>query len=303
MHLRDVAVPDDLDALERLFEVVTECDGHRPIGEHKYLDLLHPQPERVRGLVGEHDGHPVSYLAISPTQEEGTWAMELAVHPLHRSRSEVSQLVEAGLARVEEAGGKRVRVWAFQPNFVEVLESLGFEPERELRQLRRPLPAGEDPEFPPGVEVRGFRLGIDEETWLAVNNAAFAGHPENGSWTREILEDRKRQAWFDPDGFRMAWEGSDLVGFCWTKLHDGERGELVTDHPVGEIYVIAVAPHARGRGLGKALVLEGLRYLAEEAGATTGMLYVDVGNTAGLRLYASLGFRLDHVDRSLIREL
>lgn len=280
--------------------MVTECDGHPPIGEHKYLDLLHPEPDRVAGLVAEDGEAIVAYLALSPTQQEDTWAMELAVHPMHRNPATLNRLVETGLEFARTHHAKKMRVWAFQPNVADVLERAGFSPERELRQLRRPLPHPELPVFPPGVVVRGFRPGIDEEDWLTVNNAAFAGHPENGAWTREILADREAQEWFDPEGFRMAWEEDSLVGFCWTKVHPPSVGH---PQPTGEIYVIAVAPWAQGRGLGRNLVLEGLRYLWEVRRVPWAMLYVDADNTRGIALYDDLGFRLDHVDRSFVKEL
>ena len=92
----------------------------------------------------------------------------------------------------------------------------------------------------------------------------------------------------------MAWQGDDLVGFCWTKVHEGG---------VGEIYIIAADPAWQGRGLGKALVLEGLRHLSEQEGCTIGMLYVDAANRKALQLYERLGFWVDHIDRSFIRYL
>lgn len=294
VNLRPVRRPEDLPALDSLFETITECDGHPPIGEHKYLDLLHSEPEQVTGLVGEEQGVPVAYVAVGPTQEPGMWVIEPALHPLHRSRRTTRWIVDAGVGRALEAGADRVRCWAFLPNLVTVLEDAGFAPERELRQMRISLPARGRPGFPGGVEVREFRPGVDDHAWLTVNNAAFKGHPENGNWTAEVLADRRRQSWFDPEGFRMAWEGGSLIGFCWTKIH--EDG-------VGEIYVIGVAPEHQGRGLGRALVLEGLRYLADDRNLARGMLYVDAGNDAALALYENVGFRLDHVDRSLVRGL
>jgi mycothiol synthase len=289
MHLRLVRLPDDLEALDRLFGVVEECDGHRPIGDHKYLDLRHSDPAGVVGLVGEEPvGVVVAYAALSEFGE-GIWGLEVALHPLHRARSDFQGLIHAGVGEVARRGGRTVRAWAFQPNLAAELERSGFENERELRQIRVDLPVGEPPAFPDRVEVRPFRPGIDEPAWLAVNNRAFAGHPENGAWTSQVLEDRKRQAWWNPEGFRVAWEEDRIVGFCWTKLHD---------HAVGEIYVIAVDPDEQGRGLGRALVLEGLRYLAEVHRCREGMLYVDAFNTRANALYEDLGFRLDHVDRS-----
>lgn len=295
MRVRPVDAPIDLPALERLFALAGECDGHPPLGEHKYLDLVQGDPERTRGLVAEGPGgEMVAYIAVGASAPAGTSVLEFALHPLHRSRSEMRALVEAALSAVRAAGGTQARVWAFQPQFVSVLEAAGFVPERELRQLRVSLPVPDRPAFPPGVEVWPFRVGRDEEAWLRVNNAAFLGHPENGAWTLEVLSDRERQPWFSADGFRMAWENDDLLGFCWTKQHGSE---------VGEIYVIAVAPAHQGRRLGRALVLEGLRYLAAEAGATRGMLYVDADNHRATSLYERLGFRLDHLDRSLVRSI
>jgi mycothiol synthase len=91
----------------------------------------------------------------------------------------------------------------------------------------------------------------------------------------------------------MAWIGDELGGFCWTKQHNEE---------LGEIYVIAVNPRHRRQGLGRALVLEGMRSLSVR-GMSSVMLYVDADNAAGLALYRDLGFRLDHVDRSFVRDL
>lgn len=291
VDLRPAVPADDIDILRTLFDVVAECDGHPPIGEHKYLDLLHAEPSETTGLVGESNGEIAAYVAMAATQEQGTWAIELAIHPLHRARHEVASLIDAAVARVRKAGGAKVRIWAFQPNYADILEAAGFEPERELLQLRRPLPIHERPDFPTGVDVGGFRSGVDDESWLRVNNAAFAGHPENGSWTEDILEDRKAQPWFDAEGIRMARESGELVGYCWTKIHEG----------VGEIYIIAVDPASQRRGLGRALVLEGLAYLGRKVSNV--MLYVDSDNEPARNLYRELGFRLDHVDRSFVKFL
>lgn len=293
MRYRPVKRPEDVSALDELFEIAHESDGHRPIGEHKYLDLLHADPGRETGIVAIEDSEIVGYLAVSETQQPHVWAMEVALHPMHRSRSEIRSILRAGLDRIGP-DARLVRMWAFQPHLVEVLDEMGFVTERELRQLRCRLPLEERFELPPGIVLRRFRPGQDEEAWLRVNNAAFAGHPENGAWTREILEHRKRQPWFDPEGFLMAWEDRELVGFCWTKMHDGG---------MGEIYVIAVAPGHQRRGIGAALVSEGLGDLEQRRGAEMGMLYVDADNTAGIALYERLGFRLDHVDRALVKRL
>lgn len=287
-----MARPADVDPLHSLFEMAERADGHRPIGEHKYLDLLHAEPDIETGLVGEIESELVAYVALAP-RPDSTWTMELVVHPLHRHPEVLRAVIDGGVDRVRSGGGKRVRVWAFQRHVVEALLASGFTIERELLQMTSGLTDLGQPHLPDGVALSPFRIGVDEEEWLRVNNAAFTEHPENGWWNRSILEDRFRQSWFDPSGFLLAREGDRLVGFCWTKLLD-ER--------TGEIYVIAVDPTARRAGLGRALVLSGLHHL-QSRGCQEAVLYVDRQNHPAVSLYDRLGFALDHVDRSFVRAL
>jgi mycothiol synthase len=147
------------------------------------------------------------------------------------------------------------------------------------------------PVFPPGVTLRTFRPGEDEERWLAVNGRAFAHHPEQGSWTSQDLALREAEPWFDPDGFFLAERDGRLIGFHWTKVHPGQGG----DPPMGEVYVVGVDPGQQGGGLGRALTLAGLAYLRDR-GLSQVMLYVDEDNAPAVRMYTGLGFSRWHVD-------
>src|SRR6185437_13617964 len=101
-----------------------------------------------------------------------------------------------------------------------------------------------DAPLPAGVRLRTFRPGADDEAWLALNAAAFADHPEQGSWTLQDLHARMAESWFDPQGFLLAeTEDGELAGFHWTKIHggDGHGHQHSGDHghePIGEVYVV-----------------------------------------------------------------
>ena len=177
-------------------------------------------------------------------------------------------------------------VWSHgrRSRLVGPLEHAGFVRERELHQLRRPLdvehPLLADPPLADDVVVRTFVPGSDDAAWLALNAAAFIHHPEQGGWDQRDLQARIDEPWFDPAGFLLAERDGVLIGFHWTKLHpDG----------VGEVYVLGVSPDAQGLGLGRALLVRGLRHLAGR-GCPAVLLYVDGDNTAALHLYERDGF-------------
>ena len=168
-----------------------------------------------------------------------------------------------------------------------LLEQRGFVQSRVLHQLRRPgAEPVTQPNVPDGIDVRPFHPGRDEEAWLAVNSAAFAHHPEQGGVTLEDLRALEAEPWFAADGFFLAWRGTELLGYHWTKIHpDGN----------GEVYVLGVSPAAQGLGLGRVLLDVGLRHLAGK-GCPEVLLYVDESNTGAMHLYESNGFARFDVD-------
>ena len=166
----------------------------------------------------------------------------------------------------------------------------GWAVDRALLRMVAPLPAPDAYEQVSGFTIREFEPG-DEAALLAVNNAAFAGHPEQGGWSLEDLSTRFAYPWFEPDGLRMLWSDDQLAAFHWTKQHGGG---------LGEVFVLAVDPAFHGRGLGRVITAEGLRYLGEQ-GCSTVQLYVDAASGAAVALYESFGFLTTESHRSFRR--
>ena len=282
---------DESEAVEvrALATAAAAADGTAPLGEQVLLRLRSGDVTHL--LARDGGGGLLGVAQLEPAAA----AAELVVHPEHRRGGLGRRIVEELLERT----GGSLRVWAHgqHPGAVALAARLGFTAVRELWQMRRslldPLP---EPELPPGVRLRAFVPGQDDEEFLRVNNAAFDWHPEQGGWDLETLRGRYEQPWFDPEGFLLHEREGKLAGFCWTKVHAAH------EPPLGEIYVVAVDPGFKGLGLGRELVLAGLDHLAGR-GLTVGMLYVDADNAGALRLYEDLGFECDHVDRAYVGDV
>ncbi|MGH3489639.1 MAG: mycothiol synthase [Actinopolymorphaceae bacterium] len=292
--------PGELAGVEHLVAAAARVDGVRALDEQATLHLAAPgSTHLLTGDVVAGDQRLITgYARLErPGQPDGPTEVsgDLVVHPDHRRRG-LGRLLVDGL--VVHAAGRPVQLWAHgpHPGAASLAVATGFVPIRELAWLRRALagadaPALPDVPTPEGVTIRTFRPGHDDDAWLALNAEAFERHPEQGRWTRTDLDARLGAAWFDPAGFFVAERDGrpgHLLGFHWTKVHEGEvRGD--EPGPVGEIYVLGVAPEAQGAGLAKALAVTGLRYLRDRALRSV-MLYVEADNKAAVGLYKRLGF-------------
>jgi mycothiol synthase len=292
--------PADVAGIRALADQVETTTGIAPFGDDAWTGM-HAAPGRDRGLLAG-TGDAYAHLAHHHAAE---WSLEVAVRP--GTPDVRADLLTAALDLVAREGGGRVTLWAHGTTAVddELARRAGFAPERELLQMRVALPLadvdGQAPvRWPDGVSVRTFVTGQDEAAWVAVNNRAFDGHPEQGAWTVAMLEQREREPWFDPDGLLLAFDADGLAGSCWTKVHPPQPPR--EPDALGEIYVIGADPSRHGRGLGRALTAAGLASLADR-GIAVGMLFVDAANVAAVGLYRALGFVTARTDRAYERDV
>lgn len=136
--------------------------------------------------------------------------------------------------------------------------------------------------LPDGFTVQGVHTPDDGRQRAAVTYAAFRSH--------------------------SAWEDycADYARFRESAVYDAERDLLVLSpegrgasacclwfdavNTVGLFEPVATHPDFQGQGLGKAVMLEGMRRM-KAAGMRRAILGFDPNNRAALALYTSLGFR------------
>lgn len=296
---------DTVRAVLDLARAARAADGVGPLSEQSLLRLRHGSAAATHGIArtreNGHENGPgngsdnasesgiVGYLQLVP--DDGATVAELVVAPRHRRRGVGTAL---GAWAIERLGPARpLRAWAHGdgPAAAGLAAALDFERGRMLLQMRRqvgePLPPVQ---VPPGVTIRTFRPGADDEAWVRVNARAFASHPEQGRLVLADLHERLSEPWFDAAGFFVAERAGParLVGFHWTKVHDEPE-------PIGEVYVVGLDPDEQGTGLGLALTVTGLAHLAA-AGLPAVMLYADETNAGAVRMYERLGFVRTSVD-------
>lgn len=169
----------------------------------------------------------------------------------------------------------------------DALESRGWRHHSSSFELMRDV--GEDwtpaaPEYPPGVAVRAFGVGDAAAMYhLIYTEAGWAdvpGHPhrEFDGWRSLFITGTT-----DPEQQVLAWRGDRLVGVS--------IGRIFADG-TGWIAQLAVARDERGNGLGRALLLDGLRR-RQAGGATRLGLQVQAENRNALDLYLKTGLQID----------
>jgi mycothiol synthase len=287
----------DREAVLRLLTRATDTDGVVPLSEHARLRIKHGGEADVWNLVARRlspeGSRLVGYAHLDKTDPEEGPAAELVVDPDFRRAGVGGALFDALRMKVSaRRGDKALRIWAHGalPGAERLAASRHLTAFRELWVMARAV-RGEGSDLPaahdlPGIEIRPFRPGVDDEAWVALNAKAFARHAEQGSMTVADLRQRMAEPWFDAGGFFLAWRGEHLAGFHWTKAHSPT---------VGEVYVVGVDPDEQGGGLGRALTLVGLAYLRDR-GVDEVILYVDGDNAAAVAVYTKLGFARRSVD-------
>jgi mycothiol synthase len=277
------------DALMQLDAAVCAATTWAPFGEGVWRDLVSPGRGSFAALTLEQN---MPLAAVYASESEKVWSLGLGALPGH-----LPPLAEA-LSKIAGLGAEQITAWVLNSDDTtslavsQLLSTSGFVEASRLLRLEVSLPV-EALSLPSGFALRAFDEERDSQSWLETNNRCFVGHPEQGNWSMEKFRNRRAEAWFRSEDLLVAHLDDIFVGFCWTKT------SIETARPpIGEIYVIAVAPEFGGRGIGSALCSQGLAHLEKKHHSEIGMLYVDASNEAAIKTYDKLGLKSVREDRA-----
>ena len=274
-----------------LIKAAHDFDGTPPIAEHVLLHLRHGGDKSDSHIVFEEGNQVIAYAHLDTTDLVAGPSVEAVVHPNHRGKGLGSLILKEAV----KVCGDKTRIWSHGdlPAAKAIAASLKLE--RLWSNLLMSRSLGEIQPVTSKYPIRTFIPDLDNQAFLSLNNKVFANYPDQGGWSEDDLRVRLNEEWFQKEGFFVAEDKGELIGFCWTKIHgahthshSGEDDDHGHD-ALGEIYVLAVNPDYKGQGVGRDLTITGLNYLKYK-GLNNVMLYVGVENKSAFNLYKSLGF-------------
>jgi mycothiol synthase len=274
-----------------LIKAAHDFDGTPAIAEHVLLHLRHGGDKSDSHLVIEENKEVIAYAHLDTTDLVAGPSVEAVVHPQHRGKGLGALILKEAIKKC----GNKTRIWSHGdlPAAKAIAASLKLE--RLWSNLLMSKSLGEIQPVTSKYPIRTFIPSLDNQAFLTLNNNVFANYPDQGGWSEDDLKVRLNESWFDDKGFFVAEDSSELIGFCWTKIHGAHtHSHTGSDHDhgheaLGEIYVLAVNPDYKGQGIGRDLTITGLNYLKYQ-GLNNVMLYVGVENKPAFKLYKSLGF-------------
>jgi mycothiol synthase len=215
------------------------------------------------------------------------------VHPAWRRSGAGGELLARAVARGREMGVGYLSAGIHDghADAQAFVERRGFRP--VVRWVLMRAEAGLEiaaPVYPTGYQVRTAVEVTDPAVVAEALNRGFIGHWENRERPVDEIAHRLAHPYTRPEGIFLAFApDGDVAGICWAGINEtlnAQRGEAL-----GHINSLGVSPEHRRRGLGRALLLEGMRWLRA---AGQGPIELDAigNNELALPLYYDVGFAI-----------
>jgi mycothiol synthase len=245
---------------------------------------------------------------VSENLEASGWLM-FHVHPTQRDHGLEFDIIAWGEVRMQALAAERglfAKLYLAcrddQVDRVALYEACGYELERRSLRMARSLsePIAE-PQFPNGFTLSHSRGAEDAAAWVEAHNESFSDH-----WGTYPMTIAEHSYWLSqpdylPELDLVAIADGKVAAFCFCHidLEDNQHRHCLE----GWINILGTRRSFRRQGLGRAMLLAGLRKLKAK-GMETARLGVDAENAHGAQaLYESVGFRQLHVKLSFTKSL
>ncbi|MQF64537.1 GNAT family N-acetyltransferase [SAR202 cluster bacterium AC-409-J13_OGT_754m] len=254
-------------------EIITEILGQPQINPEKNCFVLEINHEVVGYGILHHES-PINRCVL-----------ELKVHPKYANTGAEQKLIENAIFESKILHAKVLHLQTGKTGYLtSLLKRMGFSPIRKYWLMQWKSTKLQEHYPPDGFFFRHLSESKDIDSLTLLQNKAF-----DGSWgfspnTREEIQYRTRMSNTKPGGIIFMCSEQDVCGYCWTFIIN--NGKSWT----GTIAMIGIDPNHRSKGLGKPLLLEGLKFL-HSRGVKYVELEVDSQNQPAIRLYSSLGFK------------
>lgn len=184
-----------------------------------------------------------------------------------------------------------------------VLTQHGMAPIRYFYKMSRPLGEPiEDTPLPEGFTLRHVASDADIAAWVDAYNLSFIDHWNHHPRTVESHRHWLRHPSYQPerDLIAVAPDGT-VAAICFCNIDPEENARNGSN--AGSVHILGTRRGYRKIGLGRAILLSGLRRLRDD-GVDTARLNVDAENPTGaLRLYESVGFSVTYMSIAYAQEL
>jgi mycothiol synthase len=303
LAFRHARIPDDLPGLTAVHKGSTQADGVDPRSSMESVPTLDELRARFApsstfdptadALIVEVNGQAIGYRRVTWwTERDGVWLYLTTgrLLPSWRGKGIGAAMLHwaegraAALAAMHPTNGKAMlgaNASSTEIDATALLRDAGYHETFSMVEMRFDAFDMLSPvELPAGLVFRPVSPDQYRAIWESVQ-AAYVNSPQNVLATEEDYQEWLASPTFDPTLWRVAWDGERIAGQALCEIAKGR----------GEVAEVSVGAPWRRCGLGRALVVAGLRALAER-GVSEARLYVRADNIYGApRLYERVGFR------------
>jgi mycothiol synthase len=239
-------------------------------------------------VIAEADGVSVGFALTVPEILVRRTIVEGTVHPDYRRTGLGRKLLDNAVEHSRALKADLVHVSASpdDAHLVRLLESSGFTERNRQWQMRLLVDDLVPGKPASGYEVRQLAEG-EANVFARIQNLAFTGSWGFAPNTPQELDYRLHMTGAGYHDVLLLTVEGQPAAYCWTRM------QRVGDERRGIIWMIGADSALRGKGLGRAMLLEGLSLMLTR-GATAFELTVYADNTPAVKLYESVGFTWKH---------